>query len=402
MRRLLALLLLSAAAAAGAAVQPMPDFGEPQPEYVNKTMVVSDALKSGLLHTVPLRPQNASCPIYFSCKTMSNGLGDQLERYTYCLHVAKLLGLNGSDMLVHGFAHAPEKHTGANEMPEIAAFLGIETEATRGLSVAELRRGRKGPQGVRGLPVWQVSLYQVFQMHARLLAGDWELPCGAVYTSEINSCQGWCTRKLERYTALEDVQWTKRGHRVRQKCHAAGLGFPEQRSAVQVVWHVRNGDICLLCRADYYTELHAQLRTALGQRPMAITFESQRPIQFNTEPQLRNLPQFEGATYNSNATLLASICTFLTADVLITTGSSLPVHVASFGDPWQPVLFEERVKGGNNPYIPLHYHHPESAVLLKQGKIISLSLDELRHLFDVMLPPLSPLPALSPRGNGTS
>lgn len=399
MRRLLALLLLSAAAAAGAAIQSMPDFGKPQPEYVNKTMVVSDALKSGLLHTVPMRPQNDSCPIYFSCKTMSNGLGDQLERYTYCLHVAKLLGLNGSDMLVQGFAHAPEKHTGANELPEIAAFLGIETEATRGLSVSTLRKGRNR------LPVWQVSLYQVFQMHARLLEGDWELPCGAVYTSEMNSCHGWCTRKTERYTALEDVQWTKRGNHVRQKCHAAGLGFPEQRSAVQVVWHVRNGDICLQCRADFYTELHAQLRAALGQRPMAMTFESQRPIQFNSKPQLRDLPQFKGATYNHNATLLASICTFLTADVLITTGSSLPVFVASFGDPWQPILFEERVKGGNNPFIPLHYHHPESAVLMKQGKIISLSADELRHLFDVMLPPLSPLPPppnKSPRANSTS
>jgi hypothetical protein len=38
---------------------------------------------------------------------MSNGMGDQLERYVFCAHNSLLLGIDPSNMLVRGFQTGP-------------------------------------------------------------------------------------------------------------------------------------------------------------------------------------------------------------------------------------------------------------------------------------------------------
>jgi hypothetical protein len=353
-------------------------FGSKQPEYSegNDMMQLPTDLYEAQRRTLPVRPWNASCPQYFTCNTMSNGLGDHLERLIYCMHAAKLLGFNASDMVVRSFDRAPAKHSGSAEYEEVAAFLGVQTELARNRTLKSLRRQHGS------LAVYQLTLYQVYATHARLLTG-WQLPCASVYSSEINSCLGWCTRKTD-YSALRDTEWLLRGGRPRDKCRARGLGFPADAPGVQLVWHVRNGDICLKCRASYYVNLLKALQETLGDRQLAVTFESQQEISFPTPPQLADVLEFSGAAFHVNQSLLSSVCTFLTADVLLTTGSSLPVFLATFADPWAPILFEERMKGGRRRVT--HYRGREEAVLLDEGRVVSHSPDELRNLFNSVLP----------------
>jgi hypothetical protein len=44
-----------------------------------------------------------------------------------------------------------------------------------------------------------------------------------------------------------------------------------------------------------------------------------------------------------NSTLIESVCKFVTADIMITSGGSFSPMIAPFrGNPWHPLIFEEQ------------------------------------------------------------
>jgi hypothetical protein len=150
-----------------------------------------------------------------------------------------------------------------------------------------------------------------------------------------------------------------------------------------MVWHVRTGDVCLNCRTAYYSGLFIQLQRALGGRRAAVTFESQHPLKFGGPRQLADLPEFAGARFVVKDKLINTVCRFLTADVLLTTGSSLPAMVAAFAAPWAPIVVEERQKGRiwEQPW----YNDKGNAVLVMNGKVKFHSNESLQALFEGVL-----------------
>jgi hypothetical protein len=91
------------------------------------------------------------------------------------------------------------------------------------------------------------------------------------------------------------------------------------------------------------------------------------------------------ATFYSNSSLLATVCRFLTADVLITSGSPFPAFIGAFAQPWSPIIMEERRKGINATSLSLHHHFSdEEAILLEDGLPLK-SDDELLPLFQSVM-----------------
>ena len=216
-------------------------------------------------------------------------------------------------------------------------------------------------------------------------------------SSSIASCfrgdfaGNWCDF-YPTYEALDNVIWQLRDAGAHHRCHAAGLGFKRSIKRATVVWHVRTGDVCLHCHdVSYYTKLHARFERALGV-PVDLHFESQNPLGW-----LSGLPEFANASFSHETSIHQLVCSFLTADVLITSGSSMPAFVAAFGAPWHPIVLEEvRKEAGvwkgesardwKNKYFA-HFFKEQEAVALWGGSI-SLSDTEMHGLFRSLLPHL--------------
>ncbi len=125
---------------------------------------------------------------------------------------------------------------------------------------------------------------EVLSLHEKLRDGSIAPSCGIVYTSDIYSCPGhplvpkrstfWTRRRSKRqplgswcdllpaYNSLKSVIWSLRSTHAREKCFQRKLGFHNSSPKVNIVWHVRTGDICLHCEAGFFTELFALLKGA--------------------------------------------------------------------------------------------------------------------------------------------
>jgi hypothetical protein len=111
-----------------------------------------------------------------------------------------------------------------------------------------------------------------------------------------------------------------------------------------------------------------------------VTFVSQKNVDF-----LELLSLFpKSVVLYDNISLLETVCTFLTADILITSGSSFAPVTAAFGQPFRPIIFEERRKDvfENDSMFDHHYYSSKSAVLLEDGELVSFSIYEVRSLIE--------------------
>ena len=97
-----------------------------------------------------------------------------------------------------------------------------------------------------------------------------------------------------------------------------------------------------------------------------IIFEAQEKVAFLEQ-------EFPHAQFHIGSKLVQTVCNFLTADILITAGSSFAPMAAMFGGaPWQPIVFEARMKEVPNMKkevrITYHYYQNSDAVLLDDGR----------------------------------
>jgi hypothetical protein len=164
---------------------------------------------------------------------------------------------------------------------------------------------------------------------------------------------------------------------------------------LQLVVHVRTGDVCYHCvqggRPDvpYYQRILDSVDGALaglGVR-LNITFESTIPGRPAEMLRQDLAPLYPLARFLSSP-LLQTVCSFLTADLLVATGSSLPVFVAAFAPQWRPILLEDRRKEvlpniqksvRNKSSVPAHFFPSDRAVHLEDG-MLRATAAELRQL----------------------
>jgi len=111
---------------------------------------------------------------------------------------------------------------------------------------------------------------------------------------------------------------------------------------VNIVWHVRTGDISLHNNVMYYNNFFSLLVGIFGikrrkvKRLLNVVFESQHPIPFLNS-------SFPHATFNVAHNITSTVCNFLTSDVFISSGSSMSA-VLAFAKPLHPIILEERRK----------------------------------------------------------
>jgi hypothetical protein len=269
---------------------------------------------------------DVGCPIYFLCNTGHEGFGDQLEHYVYCSYCAKLLN---ATVVLDGFHGGPSHHHGTGEYREVASLLGLGLDFNLNWSFVE------------HLDTVDLSFSQVHSLHDGIVNGSHEQACNILYKSDIQSCPEleikWCDF-MPTYASLKNVLWKLRHANARQKCFERRLGF-ELSAEVNIIWHVRVGDRCLHCDDPrYFTSLYERITPHIFSAHRLV-FESQGPVGF-----LERHESFKSAIFYRNATLMDTVCRFLTSDILITSGSSLPAFVAAFSPPWSPIVLEERRK----------------------------------------------------------
>lgn len=325
------------------------------------------------------QPAAAPCLRSLRCGTGGAGFGDQLEHFVYCVHASTLLNAT-LELAPDAFARGPGRHCCAEEYADTAALLGLAADPAKG--------GAVPPPPQQPGPARDVSWAE-----ARALAASWGNgsavpPCGVVFASSLQSCPeapgryNWCALTPgydATTTARPRLQALAAG--AAQRCATRGLSVRSSAiddDAPVIVLHVRTGDVCLRCEdgGAYFAALLARLLAAsptLAKRHRLVV-HSQKPLDSLGDAAKA---AFANATIAINATLPATVCAFLTADVLIATGSSLPSAVAAFAPRWAPLVVEERRKeatpryGPRNlssfPPFPAHVFDGDEAVLLNDG-----------------------------------
>ena len=302
---------------------------------------------------------STDCPRIVLCETGRSGLGDQLERWVFCLHVSQMLN---ATLALHSESYSHSHgHIGVSEYRRAALLLGIQFKFNQSLAPA--------PRSIRyeDLPSLGVEC-------------DWSIK------GSIRSCGhgSWCDNKPN-INSLGSVLWMLRQSNASTMCHALNLAWPRRSlGVINVMLHVRSGDICLRCKdVSYYKAIVDTIQRASGAK-LELRFESQN-----------KLPELEAAFPNAlftQSSIMEAVCGFLTADVLVTPGSSLSPFVAAFSLPWRPVVFEELRKevGVVERMLPRtfpvrrHFYSDSEAFLMENGRL-TLNQMELSRLLRTRL-----------------
>jgi hypothetical protein len=289
------------------------------------------------------------CKRLFYCKTGEEGLGDQLERYFYCVYMAKLLRIDISNLIVEGFVgHSVRGHHGMSEYPYIAKTFGINVNSNI--------------TALGGLQHIHISLPEAEKLHKNFNSNTDIVPCSVYYSSDIYSCGYWCSLGKE-YKAIKHIRGylQEHGQIAKSKCIEQGYrNFDTE--VIQIVWHVRGGDLCLHCDTNYQRKLYEAILPVLVRRNITwnITIESQGDLSW-----VKKDAMFSQFYLTSHSTLMATLCRFLTANILITSGSTLPLVIAAYAQPWSPIILEECRKEGTDKY----FFSSDEAILIKEGKL---------------------------------
>jgi len=334
------------------------------------------------------------CPIFFHGQVGMSGLGDELEHLIYFLNVAKTL--EASLILDGGLTagSSSKKHIGSMSYNKVAEILGANYQHNLSSIFA-----RYGP-----LTEKYLTFPEVLEFKKALLAGTERLPCRTIIRSYIESCDGgWCPVVYPEHNFVKNVNWILRNNSAKQYCHQSNLGFPmksesketskevqKKKKSINVVWHVRTGDLALHRNVIYYDVLLRTLldgiemtRKDIGHK-LQLVFESQEKVPF-----LEN--EFPAARFNIGKDIFSSVCTFLTSDIFISSGSTFAVVLGFAQQPRHPIIFEEVRKeviwGDFSKKHTLRQRHiftKDDAILLDEGKPLMRKEDVQRLLKTVL------------------
>lgn len=192
-----------------------------------------------------------------------------------------------------------------------------------------------------------LSFYEIQNLETDIKSGKSQLPCKTVISSDIQSCSGhWCPTEST-FPFFENVKWYLRNNNADDTCAKLNFGF-NSPNVINVVWHFRNGDICLHCNeVEYVRKIHHQILKILsfsdsdvGKRIVYSLESSNELVEYQ-----RAYPNFKFNT--EKAPIEETICKMLTSDILISSGSSI-IAVAAFFPRDHPIVIEEQRKNLHN------------------------------------------------------
>lgn len=287
-------------------------------------------------------------------------MGDELEHFIYFLNIAKLM--EATIIVIGGLANASSSgHLGKSQYPNMANFLGIELRYN--MTFVE--------ENFKPLRRFSMSFDEIIRFRKQLEKGSATLQCGSIISSDIYSCKGqWCPMVRSDFDFMQNIASIIQRKSVRDICIQQRNGFYEcDRNVVNIVWHVRRGDINIHEDMSYYDTVANNLlrslsaeRNDLGNR-IRLHFELQQPDQ-----QLEKL--FPNATSFVDEDIFKSVCRFLTTDIFISSGSSFAI-VLAFSKSSKPIIFDEvrkEITLFNASVARTHLFSSHRAVLLVNGK----------------------------------
>eukprot|EP01036_Dinobryon_divergens_P033563 gene33563-43375_t len=188
-------------------------------------------------------------------------------------------------------------------------------------------------------------------------------------------CSGtWCSFLLKE---IHEVKWILRNNSFASYCAKNKVGFKRERGRVNVLWHVRSGDLCIRCKdTGYFDSLLQLIRTAVQSKAQTL-------LHFESASNLSEIMEHYGshASFFINRPIIESVCRMMTSDILVTSGSSL-AYVAAISKTQLPLIMEEMRKeaqpqfhdtfGGSDsiPESLRHVFNEDEAVLLINGRPI--------------------------------
>lgn len=160
-------------------------------------------------------------------------------------------------------------------------------------------------------------------------------------------------------------------------------------SAINVVWHYRNGDLCLFCRnVVYFDRIHKFIKEAIGHtkhRNIILSPYDDERGPNDPKKAFKNLPH----TQYVYVTLSATLQIMMQADILVTTGSSLPTSVIWSTDLYRPLVFEGEIKeiGWQNFHHFSKYNIPEERAIrvlpANDGSIYLYNVADIKHILEL-------------------
>lgn len=309
----------------------------------------------------------SDCPRYVKCSTGGEGLGDQLEHYIYCVHVGVLLG---AEVVVEGFEDGG--HVGGarghHEYLEVVKLLGVQPISRASVAVTLPNES---------FTEQHVTFRQVLNIRDSSRTNNYSNPCRVVYLTDIRSCNfngdDWCDNGPT-FDAFVNTYSRLRRNQAKHDCMKLGLGFHDRGasgSTINIAWHIRTGDRCIHCNnVSYFNGVYTKLLevpSILHSHSLAI--DSTDAVAWLWKEKLFNNTT---SRFHSQERVINSVCRFITADVLITSGSSFAPMIAAFLPPLSPVVVEEQRKEalgkGSVPFAS-HFFRPHEAVLMDEGRI---------------------------------
>jgi len=274
---------------------------------------------------------NDECPKFLSTPIEHGGLGDQLERFVFSLHVATVLN---ATVVNDGFGRRSEHYSVIERFSRPYAYFFENLFGFHILSTQKIT-DLYNPRTVRLNYSAAAQLGSLGPCNTHFVVSVWS--CAYVRPDRGGEVDRWCPHTPGLASAaLESVRWQVRYSYLSESCAARTFTTTSRwhkTTAVNVVWHVRTGDLCMHCSdSAYFLRVHDLIMQAVEGCRINLVVLSQHVLQSMSEMRLSHV------TYLSLSDMFDFI---LKSDFLITTGSTLPIMLAAFSHPFNFLVLEE-------------------------------------------------------------
>ena len=180
----------------------------------------------------------------------NDGFGDQFERYAHLLNIARLLRATAVPTFSNNSGHV-----GSHEYIKLAQLMNINMDLHDEYTKYNISHH------------FSFSLDEVEKIHAEIMSNkngsSHRLPCHSVVRVTMFDCNGsWCPFVLKE---IHEVKWILKNNFFSSYCAKHKVGFKRERGRVNVLWHVRSGDLCIRCKDTSYFDALLQLIVAAVQ-----------------------------------------------------------------------------------------------------------------------------------------
>ena len=185
------------------------------------------------------------------------------------------------------------------------------------------------------------------------------MPCNSViHMADLNTCtlggvqNAWCFSHIASTVQSVIRPFFDESIMMREAKHLSrNLGFPQyfNQSHLNIIWHIRTGDLCLRCTNEtFYENIERYLSLSLGKlrRTNIIVHEAEKGSN-RVAMLFTNIPN---TVFHISDDITQAVQMFLGCDILITTGSSFVNHVALFSPLFHPIILQATDKDAVKQY----------------------------------------------------